>query len=340
MFAERLLTDEFPADRGRMGLLQGIEGNNLSSRSSEIKRKLQQFWQKDVSWDCPLAKFTTLRVGGPAAGVVFPSGEEEIGQLVAGLNEHGIPWRVMGRGSNILAPDEGFAGIVLVLGRQFAVIETVSAQGDFVQVRAEAGCGLGRLVNWCKEEAVAGLEFAVGIPGSVGGAIIMNAGAWGKEICEVLSSVRFLNAAGEFITKKRQELAFSYRHLETAQDEIVLSGVFDLHKGVQEEIAALCRDYTKRRKMSQPQRVASAGSFFKNPEGRAAGRLIEQAGLKGFKIGGAMVSEIHANFLINTGNATAKDFYKLMGLVQAEVLKQTGVLLEPEVDIWPVVGEH
>ncbi len=336
MFAESLLADEFQTRGERTGLLHLVEGNNLASRSSEIRQMLQQFWHKDVMWDCPLAKFTTLRVGGPADGVVFPSGEKEIGQLIAGLNRHGIPWRVIGRGSNILAPDAGFPGIVLVLGRQFSSIETVSTEGDSLQVRVEAGCSLSRLVNWCKDEGLSGLEFAVGIPGSVGGAIIMNAGAWGKEICEVISSVRFLDAEGKLSTKERQELNFSYRHLATAPDEVVLSGVFNLRRSTQEEIAATCRDYLKRRKMSQPQRVASAGSFFKNPEGQAAGRLIEKAGLKGLRVGGAKVSEVHANFLINTGSATAQDFYELMGLVQAEVLNRTGIMLEPEVDIWPV----
>lgn len=339
MCAENMLVDSSPAIVGETVPLEHGEGRKVTSTSSDMRKKLAQYWGKDVMWDCPLAKFSTLRVGGPAGAVVFPANKEEIGRLIVGLRQDGIPWRIIGRGSNILVPDEGFPGVVIVLGKSFSGIEAIAVKKNAMQVQVEAGCGLGRLVSWCTEQGLSGLEFAVGIPGSVGGAIVMNAGAWGKDISGVVSSVSFMNGKGELSNRNRQELRFAYRSLEKAPDEIIASAVFELHQTTRAAIEATCREYNDRRKDSQPQKVASAGSFFKNPPGHAAGRLIERAGLKGRKVGGAMVSEIHGNFLVNAGGATAQDFYELIALITATVFEQSGVRLEPEVDIWPLKGQ-
>jgi UDP-N-acetylmuramate dehydrogenase len=203
--------------------------------------------------------------------------------------------------------------------------------GD-VKIVVEAGCGLMRLVNWCTGKGLSGLEFAAGIPGSVGGAISMNAGAWGGEMAAVVDAITFVTPDGEVQKKTRSELAFSYRHLEKGHN-IVALGELLLKPGSRESIAQKAKDVVARRKKSQPQGVASAGSFFKNPQGDAAGRLIEAAGLKGCSAGGAMVSPIHANFIINTGSATAADVMALMKTVQERVQQRFGVMLEPEVSI-------
>jgi UDP-N-acetylmuramate dehydrogenase len=192
---------------------------------------------------------------------------------------------------------------------------------------------MARLLQWCVVQELAGLEFLAGIPGSVGGALAMNAGAWGKEIAECVSGIELLDATGTLCRVDRAALGFSYRHLALEPGTVIVAGLFTLPRGnglaIEEQMAA----YVAARKVKQPKGVANAGSFFKNPPGDAAGRLIEQAGLKGTTLGGAMVSPVHANFLVNTGTATAYDLYALMRLVQVRVEALFGVRLEPEVHL-------
>lgn len=315
-------------------ILEG-EKSLLSNNFENIRQNLMKFWQGEVLWDCPMKRFSTLRVGGPATAVVLPTSAAEVSRLVKGLQRYAIPWRVIGRGSNILVPDAGFSGVVIVLGPQFSKIGKTQELGERTKVPVESGCGLAKLCNWCIDRRLTGLEFATGIPGSVGGAVSMNAGAWGEEISEVVAAITFIDSHGEVFTRSRQTLRFSYRHLAREEGTIILSAVFELRKGSREEIASTCRKYMKQRKENQPHGAASAGSFFKNPAGyEAAGFLIEQAGLKGFRVGGAMVSDVHANFIVNTGEATARNFLELMRVVQEKVLDNSGICLEPEVDIW------
>lgn len=314
------------------------EDDLLPISTSSIKQRIIKFWQGEILWDCSMKKFSTLRVGGPATAVVLPSSEEEVALLIRGLQQNNIPWRVIGKGSNILVPDEGFSGVVIVFGSRFSKINKVACQGDKNEVHVDAGCGLAKLCNWCTENELSGLEFLAGIPGSVGGAISMNAGAWGKEISDSIRSINFINKRGKTFSLDRQELYFSYRHLDKERGSIILSAVFELYKGHQDEIASKCQEYMKQRKENQPQWVASAGSFFKNPAGnKAAGFLIEKSGLKGFRVGGAMVSDVHANFIVNTGDATAQNLFELMRIVQKKVKGDFDVYLEPEVDIWPAM---
>jgi len=270
-------------------------------------------------------------VGGPARFLACPASLAELQSLLAILAELGVKWLAIGRGSNLLVGDTGYDGVMVMLGRKFAQI---SRPGEANLVRAEAGCSLMRLGNWCAEQGLSGLEFATGIPGSVGGAVVMNAGAWGEEIGGVLDSALFVDRTGRLVEKARGELSFSYRHL--AKDDLVVAAAqFILKSGEPMAIRAKGRELLKRRKARQPRGVASAGSFFKNPPDGlpAAGKLIEDAGLKGLCAGGAKVSEVHANFLVNTGGASAGDFLTLMDMVQDRVFARFAIRLEPEVRI-------
>jgi UDP-N-acetylmuramate dehydrogenase len=296
--------------------------------------KLRGLWSGEIEWDSPMSRWSTLQVGGPAKGVATPANREELQSLLAVLAKLGVCRRVIGRGSNLLVSDAGYDGVIVVLGRKFAAIE--QRAGEKVSetlVQVEAGCSLMKLINWSAAQGLAGLEFAAGIPGSVGGAVVMNAGAWGKEMGDALSSVTFLRQSGEFVERKKDDLAFSYRHLET-ESMIVVAAEFLLLAGDRQAIDRKCGELMRDRKEKQPQGLANAGSFFKNPAGLpAAGKLIQDAGLKGVRVGGAQVSEVHANFLVNTGSATAQNFLDLMRLVQEKVFERFGVRLEPEVHI-------
>lgn len=296
---------------------------------SDWPERLRVLWSGELHRDSPMASRCTLRVGGPARALAIPGNQAELQSLLVLLTELGVRRLVIGQGSNLLFADEGYDGVVIMLGRKFADIERLNG----AKVRAEAGCGLTRLVNWCASQGLAGLEFAAGIPGSVGGAVAMNAGAWGREIKDVLASVTFLRETGERVKMASEELLFSYRHLE-CKGLIVASAEFILKPGDRRVIAEKCARFVRERKAKQPQGVASAGSFFKNPpEGPPAGRLIQDAGLKGLRVGGAQVSELHGNFLINTGSASVQDFLTLMRQIQARVAENSGIRLEPEVRI-------
>ena len=296
-------------------------------------KDLEKLMPGKVMWDCPLARYTTLRVGGPGEAVVTAESSDDLTRLLKWLRGRNIPRHIIGGGSNILVPDHGLTGVIVMLGRGLAEIETVGEKNDKVLVRAGGGCRLAGLIKYCTDRAISGLEFAVGIPGSIGGAIFMNAGCWGSEIGDVLSSVTLLNPAGELVSEPREKLDFSYRHWGGGKETVILAAVFALMKGDKQKIKATCRKYLQQRKEKQPQHLASAGSFFKNPPDQAAGKLIEETGLKGYSVGGAMVSPQHANFIVNTGKATAGDILALMRLVQSKVFDRTGIMLEPEVQI-------
>ena len=278
--------------------------------------------------DAPLKEYTTMRVGGPADLLAEPENEA---QLVAALRlarQKDIPVCLIGNGSNLLFSDAGFRGLALHVGKAMGEISC----HDHC-IHAGAGALLSVLARSAAEHAWTGLEFAAGIPGSVGGAVCMNAGAYGGEISQVLTSAQ-VYMDGEVRTLSNQELDFGYRHSAVmAHSGVVLSADFALHEGDEAQIAAVMADLARRRREKQPLQYPSCGSFFKRPEGHYAGALIEQAGLKGYAIGGAQVSELHAGFLINRGGATAADVYALMRHVQKMVLDRFGVMLEPEVKL-------
>ncbi len=276
----------------------------------------------------PLDKYTTLRVGGPADYFAEPSSETELNALLNAAKEAGLPVLLMGKGSNLLVRDGGFRGLVIRLGGAFSRIEPWEGG-----LSAQAGALLSVLANEAAETSLTGLEFAQGIPGTVGGGVYMNAGAYGGELAQRVESVTVLDH-GEVKRIPGSEMGFGYRHSRAMEEDwIVLGARFRLEKGDQERICAAMRDFAARRKEKQPLNYPSAGSFFKRPEGHFAGALIEGAGLKGKSVGGAQVSEKHAGFLINTGGASAADFLALMKLVQDQVKAMYGVALEPEVRI-------
>lgn len=281
-----------------------------------------------VQQHMPLDKYTTLRVGGPADYFAEPSSEEELSALLNAAKEAGIPVLLMGNGSNLLVRDGGFRGLVIRLGKAFSRIEPWEHG-----LKAQAGALLSVLACEAANASLTGLEFAQGIPGTVGGGVYMNAGAYGGELGQRIESVTVLDR-DEVKRIPGSEMKFGYRH-SRAMDEkwMVLGARFRLEKGDKEQIDAAMRDFAARRKEKQPLNYPSAGSFFKRPEGHFAGALIEKAGLKGKQVGGAQVSEKHAGFFINAGGATASDFLALMRLVQDTVQRESGVLLEPEVRI-------
>ena len=287
-----------------------------------------------------MSRFTTLRAGGPADFLCTPGSEEQIRALTAFLKSAGIPYLVVGNGSNLLVRDGGIRGVVLQLGSRFAGItaeEAEDAQGD-VLLRAQAGAKLSAVGREAQKRGLTGFEFACGIPGSVGGAVRMNAGAYGGEIKDILRCARVLMPDGQVRTCIPEDLQLSYRH--SVLDEnggLVLSATFHLTPGDPEQITRRMRELAEKRRARQPLEFPSAGSTFKRPEGYFAGKLIMDAGLKGLTIGGAQVSEKHAGFVINRGGATAADIEALIGEVRKRVFDQTGVLLEPEVKI---VGER
>ena len=275
-----------------------------------------------------MERYTTLRVGGPADYLAEPETEAQFCALLQFAKEQGVPVLVMGNGSNLLVRDGGIRGLMIRLGRGFSTIQPIPGG-----LYAQAGALLSTLARQAQDLNLTGLEFAQGIPGTVGGGAYMNAGAYGGELGKVISTVRVWD--GQSIRDVSAEaMDFSYRH-SSAMDQgwIILGAAFRLEAGDPEAISAAMRDFAARRKEKQPLEYPSAGSFFKRPAGNFAGALIENAGLKGLTVGGAQVSRKHAGFLINVGGATARDFLQLMHLSQRVVYEKFQVRLEPEVRI-------
>lgn len=281
-----------------------------------------------IMQDVPLNNCTTLKVGGKADYLLTAGTEEGFCGALAYIQEKKIPCLLLGNGSNVLVKDGGFRGVVVRMGREFGKIERTD-DGLY----AQAGALMSLLSKAALDAGLTGLEFAQGIPGTVGGGIYMNAGAYGGEMSQVVKYVRLFDGK-KIRNVPVEEMQFGYRHsLAMEEKAVVLGAAFRLEKGNPAEIQEKMQDFAQRRRSKQPLEYPSAGSFFKRPTGYFAGALIEQSGLKGVSCGGAQVSEKHAGFLINTGNATAKDFLDLMEKVQTEVYKNFGVHLENEVRI-------
>lgn len=274
-----------------------------------------------------MRKHTTFRVGGEASFFVMPSTEKELLECIAFSRAEKIPFFLHGNGSNVLVSDEGISGIVIHLGECFSTI-TVSG----TQITAQAGALLSAVAKKACRESLTGLEFAAGIPGSLGGAVVMNAGAYDGEMKQVISTVRILDEAGQVQVLSKEEMHFAYRHSLAKEREIViLEATMELTHGDESAIAARMEELSKRRKEKQPLEYPSAGSTFKRPEGFFAGKLIMDAGLSGFQVGGAMVSPKHCGFVVNAGDATAADICSLIEVVKEKVKREFGVELEPEV---------
>lgn len=277
----------------------------------------------------PLAKYTTFRVGGPAALMALPRTEGEAQAALKAARALGVEPFFLGNGSNLLVPDEGYEGFLLKLAGE---LEQVRETGGGLE--AGGGVLLSRLAAAAQTAGLAGLEFAGGIPGSVGGAVTMNAGAYGGEMAQVVTRVTCLTRTGELETVPGDRCAFSYRHSAFSDGaRLILKAAFSLVPGEPSEIRARMDDLAARRREKQPLEWPSAGSMFKRPPGHFAAALIDQCGLKGLTVGGAQVSEKHAGFVINRGGATCADVLALVDRVQEEVLRQTGVELEMEVRV-------
>lgn len=281
----------------------------------------------------PLSAHTTFRIGGPARYYLVPETADEIREGMAFAKEKNLPYLVIGRGSNLLFPDEGYAGVIIEIGKGMEQIE-VEMGAESGTVRAQAGVSLGVLAAAAARESLSGLEFASGIPGTLGGAVTMNAGAYGGEIKDCIVSATVLDEQGIECVLDREQLQLGYRSSVIQKKEyIVLDAVFELPKGNREAIQEHMRELNAKRRDKQPLEYASAGSTFKRPEGYFAGKLIQDAGLRGYRVGDAEVSEKHCGFVINRGNATASEVRQLIGEVQKKVYESFGVRLEPEVKI-------
>lgn len=284
-----------------------------------------------VERDVPMSRHTSFRIGGPARRMAFPESREQLVILLGLAEECGIRPFLLGRGTNLLVSDRGLDTLVIKTAERMTSIRRL----DDVTLEADAGVLLSRLAVYAQQAGLAGLEFAHGIPGSLGGAVCMNAGAYGGEMKQVLRSAAVLFPEEGIRTLSCEELNLSYRHslLTEHPEAVVLYAEFELTPGDSEAIRAAMRELMAKRKASQPLEWPSAGSTFKRPEGHFAGTLIDQCGLKGLTVGGAQVSEKHAGFLINRGGATFADMAELIRQVQQRVLEETGVTLEPEVKI-------
>lgn len=297
---------------------------------------------KNVRFDEPMSRHTYLRVGGPAEAFVIPDSQKDLVRLIRRCHEGDIPVLVIGDGTNILVKDGGIAGMVIVLTRCLKKIHQSAQTGREVVVTAMAGARMQTLCRFAIQNGLEGLNFAVGIPGTVGGGIMMNAGTASGAIDGVLESVKIMARDGRMQRIERDRLDFSYRKLnwDSLADDIgsawpvIIDGRFGLVPSDRQKLEREARDLWQKRKDSQPLDAASAGCFFKNPTtGKSAGEMIDRAGLKGCKIGGAQVSTKHANFIVNTGSASAADVLALMQLAREKVARLFDILLEPEVKI-------
>lgn len=293
-----------------------------------IYEELKKNLRSDIYLNEPMARHTTFKVGGPAAVFVIANSLEELRTIVLLAKKTQTPFLVVGRGSNLLVSDKGFEGIVIRLGTYFS---KVIIDGSHVQAGASAT--LPELVRATCKEGLRSLVFAVGIPGTLGGALTLNAGAYGECIGNFVKSVTLYSSDAELKAFNRNEIKFDYRSSSLKNKGVILEATLRLEKGDVTRIKVQMERYFKARKDSQPLNFANAGSIFKNPPKLIAGKIIEEVGCKGWREGNAEVSEKHANFIVNLGNAKAADIYKLMQSVRDKVLKEKGILLEPEISL-------
>ena len=283
-----------------------------------------------------MSAFTSFRVGGPVDYLAFPADMEDLRRILQWCRRQEVHYFILGNGTNLLVRDGGVHGMAISLSRGFTRLEEAELDPGGKLVFAEAGESLGRVVEFASEKGLAGLEFAAGIPGTVGGAIFMNAGAFKGEIKDAIDSVRLMDAAGNVQERGKGELNFSYRSMGLPEGEVILSGRFRLKAGDGQAVRGKVQEILRRRMAKQPLDLPSAGSIFKNPPQGPAGKLIEEAGLKGSRIGDAQISEKHANFIVNRGRARARDILALIELAREKIFKERGILLETEIR---VIGE-
>lgn len=301
---------------------------NLTDFQFKIRELLPDV---ELRFDEPMSKHTSFRIGGGAEVMAFPKDQEELSKLLKVSSLLDCNPAILGAGTNILAPDHGISGLVICLKDCLDGLESL----EHNRIHVMAGVTMTRAAVFAANYGLSGLEFAHGIPGTIGGGIYMNAGAYGGEICHVCESVDVMDMEGNLRTLTAEEMGFSYRHSVLEEKfGIVVSAVFVLELKPESEIKEKMRELMAKRSASQPLNLPSAGSAFKRPVGGYAAALIDQAGLKGFTVGGAAISTKHAGFAVNLGSATAEDVKKLLEDVSDIVFEQSGIRLEPEVRIW------
>ncbi|OGP76469.1 MAG: UDP-N-acetylenolpyruvoylglucosamine reductase [Deltaproteobacteria bacterium RBG_16_49_23] len=297
----------------------------------DYKEEARDLIEGRVLFDAPMKRYTSIKVGGPAECLLFPKDVKELRKVIRHAGRKRIPVFILGKGTNLIVRDRGIHGWVVSLTQG---MKKVKMDGEVLE--AEAGCPLQQLVQFSVQKGLAGLEPFFGIPGTVGGGLAMNAGAWGTELKDVIHSVTLMKEDGEIVKRPQSRLRFTYRNLVLPPSWIILKGRFRLKEGRREEILERVKSFSEMRKRTQPLDYPSAGSVFKNPEEGQAGKWIDETGLKGFRMGQAMVSDRHANFIINLGKATAEEVLRLMEWVERRVYEEKGISLEREVR---VVGE-
>jgi len=293
----------------------------------------------EVKLNEPLSSHTSFRIGGPADALVYPADKQDVIVLLKEIKIRGLNYFFLGGGTNLLVRDGGFRGVAISLARMASISldrEFRSVGGTFAVLHVQAGAPLQRLLNFSVENGLTGLEFATGIPGTVGGAVCMNAGTADGELGDITDSVTLISPDGRLVTKSGEEMGFGYRTAKIPGGHVVLEATITLRRGTEEKIKNRVKELMDKRKQYQPWGMPSAGSVFKNPQDVAAGQLIESSGLKGKTVGGAQISEKHANFIVNLGSAKAADVLALMEMVKEKVLEVHNVRLEPEIKI---IGE-
>jgi UDP-N-acetylmuramate dehydrogenase len=306
------------------------------TEQATVREVLKDLDAGDVFWDEPLDKHTSMGVGGAADALVYPKDIDGLRQIVSVLSNRGIPYFPVGNWTNLIVGDAGFRGVIIALKALKAIRMLTEKETDVPEIYAEAGLSLAEFVDFAARSSLAGMEFCAGIPGSVGGAVRMNAGAFGHEMKDIVRNVSVIHRDGSVVDIRREALLFSYRDLELPDGSVLAAATFHLTKGSERDVRRKIREIMDQRKAKHPLADRSAGSVFKNPREIPAGRIIEELGLKGTAVGGAQISEKHGNFIVNKGNAKARDILTLINLVQERVFRERGIKLELEVKI---IGE-
>lgn len=310
--------------------------------SHDFKKWLENQFGERVRFDEPMSKHTSFRVGGPADALVFSETRQELALLIKKAIEVDVDWVVVGGGTNLLIKDHGIRGIVITTKNQNPVIEIEKADEEVTHIRITAGTKLSALCRFASDNSLQGMNFALGIPGTVGGAVIMNAGTSGGAMQDVLFSIEYVGRDGSLVKAQKEKFLYSYRNFaikgesdfRSAKAPIIVEAVIQLRSGNPETIEKEAKFILDRRSETQPKGFGNAGCFFKNPSPQeSAGKLIDLAGLKGYRVGGAVVSEKHANYIINSGTATAEDVLTLSQVIREKVFQMFQIRLEPEVRI-------
>lgn len=308
------------------------EGGGFSDKIAKLSDRIRNTVRGEIMINEPLSKHTSLKIGGPVPMLAFPEDPMSLKKILTAAQEEDVPVFVIGAGTNLLVKDGGLDGIAVSLDA-FDQISVVEDTDEGVTLFAGAGVPLGKLINFTKEKGYSGIEQLAGIPGSLGGAVYMNAGSFGVEIKDVIVSVAIMNMYGKIAILEIENLSFSYRSSNLPEGMAIMSANIRLRKAGPEDVQARVSECLQKKRASQPLGEPSAGCVFKNPEGRSAGRLIELAGCKGMRSGDVEVSALHANYLINRGSGTSKDFIELMDKVREKVKEHSGITLEPEIRI-------